>query len=514
MSNLGIRRLMRLGVLGLPALGIGCSELPYADRSPSSPMTMLPHSPVDHAMGLSPAMPSSGSSVRLASATSQPTDQPLSISLDTVLRLAEQQNPQVAIARAKVGSACAEKRLAATWMPDIYAGFGYYRHDGGIQDQTGKLIISDANALDAGLQISGELNLRERAFKQVDAARKVWQSQGELSKITYEQLLDASTTYIDFLAACSALAISMDLEIKIKPYYDNALRAYNMNMTADVIIEKNRIDSELKYQQRVQKELRGKIEALSAKLCYLLGLDPHTQLVPYDSQMVALNLVDTHQPTDSLVSQALSNGPGVREMEGILCVINSGVATAKGASRWAPIIGVQAGEGFFGAGPSGVLDSANRFDLGLQAKWNISDLFTGQKKHDLAMNQICQANLAYQDLRSKLTLSVHEAKSTIDSIEGAFPISEELIKEMNVIVDKVKLVLDKGSKPMSADGMQPGSGQSGGLQVTNSDVVTALHKVMDAQLDYVAMMREYDKAQLRLMVVLGVGAQSRCETVK
>lgn len=508
MSHLGFRRLLRFGVLALPGMGIACSEMPVADRNPPGPMSLLPHTPVDGAMGVPPMSPSS-SNVRLTAATTVcPVPEQLPISLDTVLRLAEQQNPQVAVARAKVNASCAEKRLAAaSWLPDIYMGVGYERHDGGIQLQSGPLINSDTNALDLGVRLSAEYNLHERTFKQVEAARKVWQNQGELSKITYEQLVDASTTYIDFLAACSALAISNEFEKNIKPTYEQVLKQFNMEATTDIVVEKSHIDLEREFQQRVQHELRGKIEALSAKLCYTLGLDPHTQLVPADSQMVALNLVDARQPVDNLVAQAVSNGPGVRELDGILCAINSGIAASKGPGRFAPIIGFQFDEGAFGAnGTATPFLFANRFDMGVEAKWNVTDLFLADKKRGVAMNQLCQANLTAQELRARLTAGVHEAKSTIDAGENTFPTSEKMIVEANKVVEYVKSMRD--NPPPTRPGELPKS------VVNYSDIVTAYHKVMDLQLDYVDRMREYDKAQLRLMVLLGPGSQSACGQVK
>src|SRR5262249_59708453 len=87
------------------------------------------------------------------------------ISLDIVLRLAAEQNPQIAAASAKVSAACTEKEAAAArWLPDIYLGVGYYRHEGGIQLQEGPLITSSTGAFASGLSISGEYNPRNYAF--------------------------------------------------------------------------------------------------------------------------------------------------------------------------------------------------------------------------------------------------------------------------------------------------------------------------------------------------------------
>src|SRR5262249_934290 len=124
----------------------------------------------------------------------------LPISLDTVLRMAEEQNTQVALARERLQEAYSEKNLAGlAWLPSVYVGPTWWRHEGGIQDQDGRLVISSTGALFGGMELVGRMDLRDAAFQRVNAARKVWQQKAEGSRITTETLLEASTTYIDLL---------------------------------------------------------------------------------------------------------------------------------------------------------------------------------------------------------------------------------------------------------------------------------------------------------------------------
>jgi outer membrane protein TolC len=510
MSRLGIRRLAKLGMMGLPALGLACSQVPAtAPRALPSPMLQLPHSPVDAAMGITqgePPVEEPGSAtVRAYGAETKLERQALPISLDTVLRLAEEQNPQVSVARAKVRAACAEKEAAAArWLPDIYIGVGYFRHEGGIQLQEGPLITSSTGAFATGLSFNGEYNPREYAFRQVEAARKVWQNQGELSKVSYEQLLDASTTYIDLLAAHAARAVSQELEKKAADMYDKVKKKFDMaGGTADVSVEKARFDAEIAQQKQTQTKLRGQIEAASAKLAYALGLDPSCELVPVDTQMAAFHLIDLTQPLDTMIAQALASGPGVRELEAILSLIQSGVETAKGPGRFVPIIGVQMGEGAFAAGAGPVLDWANRWDMGVQARWNITDALSAKYKRRIANAQISQVQMTYQELRAKLTLGVQEAKATSENSAAQFDSAETLIKIGQVTVKNVEKLVEAGSPdPMK---IPP--------RATDSDVLAAHSKVALAQLNYIDQMREYNKAQLRLLVLLGGSCAAPAPTV-
>ena len=122
---------------------------------------------------------------------------PVPISLDTVLRLAQDQNGQVRLARMKLDDAATEHYWASKhWMPDLSVGIGAYRHDGGIQDFNGNLLNSHYGSALAGIELSGKYDWKEVLYRRVEAERRVWQQKGELSKLTSENLLEAATTYI------------------------------------------------------------------------------------------------------------------------------------------------------------------------------------------------------------------------------------------------------------------------------------------------------------------------------
>src|SRR5579884_4176089 len=108
----------------------------------------------------------------------------LPISLDTVLRLAEDGNAQIAAAREKVNESLAEQELAdKSWIPQVSAEVGYYRHEGGVQNEDGTLTHSSTGAFFPGVEIRSGVDLREAIYNRVDAERKVWQSRGELSRV-------------------------------------------------------------------------------------------------------------------------------------------------------------------------------------------------------------------------------------------------------------------------------------------------------------------------------------------
>jgi outer membrane protein TolC len=500
MVRRNLRRWARWALVSLPCLPLACSHLPDRPASEFTPMHLAPESPVDAPMGIpitsnsqspSPLDDDRPEVVRASAAAPDLTAQKtLPISIDTVLRLAEEQNPQIRVARAKVGVALAERESAKTrWLPDLFVGLGYWRHAGGIQLQEGPLITSDTGAYSNWLQLNAEYNPREFAFRQIDAARKFWQQHGELKKISYEQLLDAASTYIDLLAAYSAKAIAANLEKAAQEILDDVQKKFDMSEgKAEFALLRAQVKAEVDQQRQMQVKLQGQIDAANAKLCYLLGLEPHTHLVPIDTQMAAFELVDARQTVESLVQQALISGPGIREIEGILNVIQCGLDANRGYQRYLPTIKLQLNEGLFAAGPGSTLDWANRWDMALQARWNLTDALTAKNRKRVALANLQQAHQTYEELKAKLTLGVQEARSTIEATGSQFDSAEELIRlGKEALENTVKL-----SKFSSAN-------------VNDYTVLQAHKAVALAQLNYIEQMREFDKAQLRLFVLVGGG---------
>ena len=68
-----------------------------------------------------------------------------------------------------------------------------------------------------------------------------------------------------------------------------------------------------------------------------------------------------------------------------------------------PTFEMRMGEGAFGAGPGSRLDWENRWDLGVQARWNLTEFLGSKQRKRLADLKIQQAHLSYHDLRGKLT---------------------------------------------------------------------------------------------------------------
>jgi outer membrane protein TolC len=412
----------------------------------------------------------------------------LPISLDTVLRLAEEQNAEIAQARARVREAYAEQAIAKTkWLPDLYVGTAYYRHEGGNQNPDGTFVRSSFSALFAGLEVDGKLDIRDVAYQQVNAQRQVWQQKGDLSRVSNETLLDAANTYIDLLTARTGEAIARDLEQKFQALLKDAEKLAAVEKPARV--EVFRIQTEVDSQHQTIVKLHGQAAAAVAKLIYLLHLDPCAELVPVDGRLVPFDLIDPSPPACDLVAQALQTGPGVREMEGLLNLIQDSLARSKGLGQLIPILEVCMAEGGFGAGPGDRLDWDNRWDLGVKARWNLTTLAAMKERQEAAQAKVQQAQLAYQDLRGKLTAGVQEARETSLSSRDEIKLGTDQILSAKQAYE----LSDQRRKDLP---------QAGSF----SEVLLALGSFGRAEFAYLNAINTYDKAQLRLMMLLGPAA--------
>jgi outer membrane protein TolC len=506
-----LRRLRRLAsglcAAGAPWLLLGCgaanpwrcesaatapTHAAYAAAAPNQSGDIVPVAYADpqQAPQPSPSTPAPQvmpERVQEQTATHATAGKQVPITLDTVLRLADQQNAKLAAAREKVNESQLTACVAAScWLPKVYAGVAYYRHEGGIQDFQGNLIHSSTGSLYPGATIQGEIDLKEAAYQKVKYERDVWQNKAEASQLTYEQLLDAANTYVDLLTARRGEAVAEELrkfEEKLLP--DLEKRAQTETVLG---ITLDNLKAALAARDYATSRLRQQGNAASAKLVYLLGLPPDTCLVPVDATLVPIDLVDVTPPVCDLVARALTNGPGVRELEGMVALISDALARSGGLQAMLPTLCLCVTEGAFGAGPGDDMRWDNRLDVGLNAKWELTALLTARKRREAGESSLRRAQLNQEDLRGRLTAGVQDAREAI--LHGK--------EQIGLAAEQVRHASDAYRE---SDRRLPFGKEEG--KVTDSDVLQNILALEQAHASYINAISNYNKAQVRLMLLLG-----------
>jgi outer membrane protein TolC len=233
--------------------------------------------------------------------------------------------------------------------------------------------------------------------------------------------------------------------------------------------------------------LRQAGKAATARLAYLLGLDPCCEFLLIDGKLVPISLVDTTQPVQKLVDQALTRGPGVRELEGLLGAVEAARKANYGLTHWMPTVELSVIEGTFGASPGGdSYDGSNRFDAFVKVKWNLSEWVSAKQKRQQADMNIQQVQLSVHDLRAKLTLGVQEAHDAIHSGIEQTQLADQHITKAEQSYTLSDQRLKEGVKGRSA-----------------SEVLLAIRTLGGARLEYLQAVRELNRAHLRLFVLVG-----------
>jgi outer membrane protein TolC len=180
----------------------------------------------------------------------------------------------------------------------------------------------------------------------------------------------------------------------------------------------------------------------------------------------------------------------------MILVIQNGLDASKGCGRFLPVVEMCMNEGGWGTGPNSSLQWDNRWDLGLHAYWNLTDLVTARDKLKLAQSRLQQAEIGYRDLQGKLTMGVQEAQSSIQA-------NKQLISEGTDQIKHATKSYDLNNQRLK----QRVEGSS------TTEVLASIRVLDAANLASLAAIRAYDKAQVRLMVLMGAagaGAGDGC----
>jgi outer membrane protein TolC len=369
--------------------------------------------------------------VSFSTVWAQRTTEPevISVDLKIVLNLTEHQNPRIVQSQAKVREAEIENDIAR------------------------KKCLSD-------------VAFSPSFYRRLEAEGKVWLQQAELSKVTSEELVDAGATYIDLLAALTGAAIARDQTTILEALLADAHKLAKTEGAARV--EVARIEAELAGRRQSEAKLQGQAAAATAKLKYLCGLNPAAVIQPRDVRLKAIDLVDAGASVAELTAQAMAQGPGVREMAGLLDLIQ------RAADR-THLTTLCEGDGI-------------EDDAGFKIGCGLSELFTQRQKRRLLQAKLEEARLAGQGLQAKLAMGVDEARQTILAGREQMRQGEEQVvkarRAYELSHERLKLTV-------------PGS--------SYSEVLFSLQSLGLAQTNYLNAIREHNKAQIRLFVLLDAG---------
>ncbi len=422
------------------------------------------------------------------------------IDLNSALRLAGVENPELNLARQRVVEAVAGRQLAAAQiLPTINLGTNYDNHTGALQQSNGNILSlnrsavyvgAGANAVAAGsVNIPGLFltgNIAEGVYAYL-VARQVVQERGFATAAIRNQVFLAVTlAYCDLLQAEGRRAVALQVR-------DEAARVYRLVAAYSQVgkapkSDADRFATELGRRQADVQRADGEIQSASARLCELLNLDPSVRLHPTDAWVVPAEIVPPQVPVSELIAVALLRRPELAERR---TVIREALLSLQGSKvlPFSPTVIVGFSAGGFGGGSNLVSPVFGGFgarsDFDAVAFWSIRNMGVG----NVALINLAKARLRTTEFQEiavldRVRAEVAEAYAKAHARFAVIGTTEQAVRS-------------------ATDGFREDLTRAEGAVGLPIEVVDSLRLLAEARYAYLEAIVGYNRAQFELYVATG-----------
>jgi outer membrane protein TolC len=422
------------------------------------------------------------------------------IDLNTSLRLAGVQNPQLMIARQRVVEAAALRQLAAAqFLPSINVGTNYYSHTGNLQQSNGNILSVNRSAVYVGagagavgsgtVSVPGvvlEENLAVTIFGYLASRQVVAQRQFATEAIRNQTFLQTTLAYSELLRAEGRRAVAMQVRDEAKRVAD--LTAAYANEGQGRSADAHRALTELESRENDIQAAEGAILVASARLCNVLNLDPSIRLHPTDAFVVPHPIVPDPTSVSELIALALLQRPELKERR---AVIREALLYLEGARvlPFSPTVLVGYSSGGFGGGSNLVRPVfggfGGRSDFDVMAYWTLQNLGVGNAS---------LINLA----RARLGVTRYQEIAVLDQIRAEVAEAYAKTHARFARIGTSERAVQSGTRGFREDL----------IRIENSvvpaiETVDSLRLLARARYAYLDSIVDYDRAQFELFVALG-----------
>jgi outer membrane protein TolC len=417
--------------------------------------------------------------------------EPMPIDLPTALQLADSSNPVIAVARERVREAFyAYQEARASFLPNLTAGPQYNRHDGEIQNSTGVVFSTNKWNLFIGGGAALHWDTPNLLFTPL-IARQVRDAQAAQAAATRNRVeLAVVNAYLDLLLVYGELAVNADTISRAAETQHAAEAALRNNLSKNGGADLSRASSELALRQQERIDLTGQAAIASARLARLLLLDPGTDLVPANQDILPVLVVDPAQPLGDLINVAIGNRPELAEGQAL-----AGAARARWQqARLAPLVpklDVGYAAGGFGGGIDQQLQAFDgRGDGIAMATWELRGMgMANIADTKLRRTQMNEVDLQNRELQAEVSEQVAAATKVSASHQAALHVAGESVRRAVETWE----TLSKASFGMAVPG-----GRFDPLEP-----LTAEQALNSARMNYLNEVIEYTRSQFQLYWAMG-----------
>jgi outer membrane protein TolC len=425
------------------------------------------------------------------------------IDLNTALRLAGVENPELNLARQRVVEAAALRQLAAAQiLPSLNYGTNYDSHTGVLQQSSGNILsvnrssvyvgagagaVGTGTVTIPGLVLAG--NISQGIFAYLTTRQVVFQRQFATLAIRNQVFLQVALAYSELIRAEGIRAVSLQSRDEAREVA--RLTANYASTGQGRKADADRAASELARREGEVLAAEGLILSASAELCRVLNLDPSIRLYPTDAYVVPLPIVPDPQPLCELIALGLLRRPELGERRAAIREAFLGLEGSK-VLPFSPTVLIGFSAGGFGGGSnlvSPVFGSmSGRTDTDVIAYWTLQNLGVG----NAAMIKAARARLGatrFQEIavlnqvRAEVATSyarTHARFAQIATTEAAVLASQRGFRE------DYDLTI-----------------QQTGRRVLPIELLNNFRLLNTARREYLDVIVDYNRAQFELYVAMG-----------
>ena len=447
----------------------------------------------------------------LKTPTPEPGDVSLPINLAAALRLADARPLVVAAAQASTWVAQANLRRAQVlWIPTMFIGTCYIRHDGPGPDLINGIPIPPTKNLDQNVNFwyhgAGMVNqftqFTDAIFEPLAARQDVQARQADIQTAKNDALQETANAYFRVHQYRGQYAGARDVVDR-----GEKLVARIDKLSKDLVpkLEVDRAKKLVADLEQRATAAREEWRVASADLTQVLRLDPRAVVVPLEHDHLQVTLVDANRPLDDLIPIALTNRPELASQQALVREVLVRVRQEK-LRPFIPTLylnGFQTPNemiqgGFFQTGHGNDLSLGGwRNDVTLQMMWQLDNLGLGNKAkvqqqrsrqsrilvdlfrtQDVVAGDVTRAQARVQSAAIRVTQAERALKQAVITFDGNYEGLEQTTRFDNILVEVYR--------PQEA--------------------VAALDNLRIAYENYFATVAEYNRSQFDLYHALGYPA--------
>jgi outer membrane protein TolC len=432
------------------------------------------------------------------------------IDLTSALRLAGARDLDIAIAHERIAQSLAELQEArALWLPSIFIGPNWIRHDGQVQAVNGTIFTTSKSSLFLGASgavgqgVSGPipaggpapiggltsiLRISDAIFQPLAARQVVQARRAGLRAATNDALLGVAEAYFELQAAAGRLMIAREAVANATTL--SQLTASYVRSEVGLEADFRRALTELDRRRKDVETAVGQLEVASAELVRRTRLDPRIVVAPIEPPVMVIRLIGDACLIDDLIITGLQNRPELAESRALVEATLTRLKQAR-LRPFVPSLALRYSGGGFGGGVNGFFGNFNsRSDADVNLFWELQNL--GFADRAIARQRAAQQRAAVLDLMKTQDLVAAEVVRA----------DKELIAASRQIVEAGRAVPEAlNSLSLNLVNIRRGAGLAGATRPI--EVLQPIQALVQARLDYLDAVLGYNRAQFRLFRAIG-----------